>query len=117
LTSRQNFALWPKLWNASRGLLNLRSRSQFRASTSAVFFGQGPSWKVSTTSPSRRKVVAPEMLETEARAKLDHRLGPGEDPRGMACVLNKQVRRSLQGFSLTSGPAREPIVYPKTGWM
>ena len=34
------------------------------------------------------------MLETEARAKLDHRLGPGEDPRGMACVLNKQVRRS-----------------------
>ena len=45
-----------------------------------------------------------------------HKLGKGENPRSMACVLTKQVRASLYGYSVLSGPKREPIQYPPTGW-
>ena len=45
-----------------------------------------------------------------------HKLGEGENPRSMACVLTKQVRASLYGYSALSGPKREPIQYPPTGW-
>ena len=45
-----------------------------------------------------------------------HKLGKGENPASMACVLTKQVRAAVHGYSLTSGQAREPLVYPKTGW-
>ena len=45
-----------------------------------------------------------------------HKLGPGENPRSMARVLTKEVRAAVHGYSALSGPKREPLVYPKTGW-
>jgi hypothetical protein len=45
-----------------------------------------------------------------------HKLAKGENPRSMACVLTKQVRAAVHGYSALSGPKREPIVYPKCGW-
>jgi hypothetical protein len=45
-----------------------------------------------------------------------HKLGKGENPASMACVMTKEVRAAVHGYSVVSGPKREPLVYPKTGW-
>lgn len=45
-----------------------------------------------------------------------HQLGKDENPASMACILTKQVRAAVHGYSAVTGPKREPLVYPKTGW-
>ena len=45
-----------------------------------------------------------------------HPLRRGREPALMACVLTKQVRAGLHGYSALWGEKREPIQYPPTGW-
>jgi len=45
-----------------------------------------------------------------------HKLGKDENAASMACVMTKEVRAAVHGYSVVSGPKREPLVYPKEGW-